>query len=172
MLESADACVGSINRVSNAYPTNVPKIVNIIAFLILACAWLDIIFQNKLDSAKKSNNALNIANLLLVSAFVKMDIYWVKIRKAVSTVINLSFKFLQECNVYANRDMLETARESALLLLFHLLVKKINIIMLKVNAVFAYQDTIKFLASVLRFLSVMLILIGMAKVVLAKLDLL
>ncbi len=106
----------AINKVNNAYPTNAPKIVSIIVFLIPACAWLDIIFQNKLDSAKKSNNALNIVNLLLASAFVKMDIYWVKIRKVVSIVINLSFKFLQEWNVFANRDMLETVRESALLL--------------------------------------------------------
>lgn len=75
MLESADACVGSINRTSNACQTNAQKIVSITVFLIPAYAWLDIIFQNKQDSAKKSNNALNIVNLLLASAFAKMDIY-------------------------------------------------------------------------------------------------
>lgn len=68
--------------------------------------------------------------------------------------------------------MRETVRESALLLLSHLLVKKINIIMLKVNVVSVSRASIKFSASALRYLSVMLILIGTAKVVLAKQDLL
>lgn len=148
MLEFVDVCVGSINRTNNVYQINAQKIVSIIVFLILACAWLDIIFQNKLDSAKKLNNALNIVNLLLASASAKMDIYWVKIRKAASAVISLSFKCLPEWNVSASRDMRETAWESVLLLLSHQLVKKINIIMLKVNSVSANLASIKFMVSV------------------------
>lgn len=101
-----------------------------------------------------------------------MDIYSVKIRKVASIAINLSSKFLQEWNVFASRDMLETAQANALLSLSLLLVKKINTIMLKVNFASVNQALIKFLESVLRYHNAMLILIGMVRVVLVKLDLL
>lgn len=101
-----------------------------------------------------------------------MDIYSVKIRKVVSIAINLSSKFLQEWNVFASRDMLETAQANVLLSLSLLLVKKINTIMLKVNFVSVNQALIKFLESVLRYPNAMLILIGMVRVALVKLDLL